>query len=268
MDFLFHYTSVEVLSLILKNRTIRFTSLDHMDDLQEQKTADLKNVGQFCYVSSWTSDEYESIPMWNMYSSEYSGVRIKLQKCPFLEYNNSAESLSNVAHVSGSGTLKSIIPLTDIFTKGFMCPQAMASQDSILHKVEYTDDPEKLYPSILKENINTFNIALGELGKYKNKYWEFQKEWRYILTILPININQSVEKIYTDFTLVANKVKLGIEKQPFPYYDLMLSDEAFQNMEVTLGPRISDSQREYIDLLKEKYNPNMNIRESILNMSV
>lgn len=57
MDYLYHYTSVEVLALILKNRTIRFNSLDHMDDLQEQETADIKNAGQFCYISSWTDDE-------------------------------------------------------------------------------------------------------------------------------------------------------------------------------------------------------------------
>ena len=63
MDYLFHYTSVDILALILKNRTIRFNSLDRMDDLQEQETADIKNVGQFCYISFWTDDEEESIPM-------------------------------------------------------------------------------------------------------------------------------------------------------------------------------------------------------------
>ena len=35
-EYLFHYTNVEALALILKNRTIRFSSLDRMDDLQEK----------------------------------------------------------------------------------------------------------------------------------------------------------------------------------------------------------------------------------------
>ena len=48
-----------------------------MDDLQEKEASDIKNIGQFCYVSSWTDDETESIPMWNMYSTLDSGVRIK-----------------------------------------------------------------------------------------------------------------------------------------------------------------------------------------------
>lgn len=264
MDYLYHYTSVEVLALILKNRTIRFNSLDHMDDLQEQETADIKNAGQFCYISSWTDDEQESIPMWNMYSSLGSGVRIKMKKCPFKEYNNTAETLSSVVPVSGSGTLKSIMPLTDIFTLRFMCPQAMASQDSILHKVEYTQDQEKLYPSILKEGNGDFSINLGDLGKHKNIHWEFQKEWRYIFTVLPINLNQNVNTMLNSFTLVADKIKSGIEKQPFPYYDMVLSDEAYGNMEITLSPRISDSNREFVNLLKEKYNPSMEIKNSVL----
>ena len=45
--YLYHYTNIETLALILKNRTIRFNSLDRMDDLQEQQTADVKNIGQF-----------------------------------------------------------------------------------------------------------------------------------------------------------------------------------------------------------------------------
>ena len=66
IEYLYHYTNIETLALILKNRTIRFNSLDKMDDLQEQQTADIKNIGQFCYISSWTDDSTESIPMWNM----------------------------------------------------------------------------------------------------------------------------------------------------------------------------------------------------------
>ena len=47
IDFLYHYTNIETLALILSNHTFRFRSLDQMDDLQEKETSDLKNVGQF-----------------------------------------------------------------------------------------------------------------------------------------------------------------------------------------------------------------------------
>ena len=54
-----------------------------MDDLQEKEAKDINNIGQFIYVSAWTSDEKESIPMWNMYSSLDAGVRIRLRTNPF-----------------------------------------------------------------------------------------------------------------------------------------------------------------------------------------
>ena len=60
-DYLYHYTSIETLALILANHTFRLTSLDQMDDLQEKEAFDLKNAGQFCYISSWTDDELSLI---------------------------------------------------------------------------------------------------------------------------------------------------------------------------------------------------------------
>lgn len=121
-DYLYHYTNIETLALILKNRTIRFNFLDKVDDLQEQQTADVKNIGQFCYVSSWTDDSNESIPMWNMYASLNLGVRIKLCKNPFKIHNNTAEELSKVLNIkindeSNGNGMKSIIPLAEMFEK-------------------------------------------------------------------------------------------------------------------------------------------------------
>lgn len=63
-EYLYHYTNVDALALILKNRSIRLNSLDKMDDLQEQLSTDKQNFGRFIFVSSWTDNEDEEIPMW------------------------------------------------------------------------------------------------------------------------------------------------------------------------------------------------------------
>lgn len=266
-NYLYHYTNIETLALILKNQTIRFNSLDKMDDLQEQQTADIKNIGQFCYISSWTDDSTESIPMWNMYASLNFGVRIKLRQNPFKIYDNTTEDFSKflgftVTDNSNGKPLQSIIPLTEMFTKGFFSVQAMDMQ--LLYKVEYTNETNKLYPQILKEDGDHFTIVLGELGKYKNLHWSFQKEWRYILNVLPLNLNQAVEKSMLDFQTIANKMKEGLEKQPFSYYDMRISDEAFADMEITLSPRISAGSRIIVESLIEKYNPVAKLNESRL----
>jgi hypothetical protein len=267
IEYLYHYTNIETLALILKNQTIRFNSLDKMDDLQEQQTADIKNIGQFCYISSWTDDATESIPMWNMYASLTLGVRIRLRKNPFAIYNNTADALSKVVNApitdeSNGKPLQTLIPLTEMFQKGFFTIQAMNKQ--LLFKVEYTDDAEKLYPHILKEEGERFSLAIGTLGRYKNLHWKFQNEWRYILNILPLDLNQPIEKSLTNFQIIANKMKLGLEKQPFPNYDMHISDEAFSDMEITLSPRISLGSRVIVQSLLEKYNPSASLKESNL----
>lgn len=267
-EYLYHYTNIEALALILKNRTIRFNSLDKMDDLQEQQTADIKNIGQFCYISSWTSDSAESIPMWNMYASLNLGVRIKLRKNPFKVYDNNAVEISKVINVpvadnTNGEPLRTIIPMTEMFAEGFFSVQAMNKQ--LLSQVEYTDDSEKLYPHILKEEGKRFTLLLGDLGKYKNLHWKFQNEWRYILTILPFDLKQLVEKSSTfDLPIVANRMKYGLEKQPFPYYDMSIDDAAFEDMEITLSPRISPGSRIIVQNLIEKFNHTARLTETNL----
>lgn len=128
--YLFHYTNIETLALILKNRTIRFNSLDKMDDLQEQQTADISNIGQFCYISSWSEDEIESIPMWNMYATLDKGVRIKMRTNPFKSYDYFAEDFKDIPNAtvtdySNGKAIRSIIPLKEMYMNGYFSPQAM-----------------------------------------------------------------------------------------------------------------------------------------------
>ena len=58
-DYLFHYTSVESLALILKNKTFRFSPLSALDDLLEEKVKDSQKFGNYVFVSSWTDNKKE-----------------------------------------------------------------------------------------------------------------------------------------------------------------------------------------------------------------
>lgn len=266
-EYLYHYTNIETLALILRNHTLRFNSLDKMDDLQEQETADLKNVGQFCYISSWTDDVDESIPMWNMYTSVNSGVRIRLKRNPFKLHENTAEDLCQVVNApvtdNSNGTpFKTLIPVADMFKRKFITPGF--TPENILHKVEYSADQDKLYPKLVNIDGDTFSIALGTLGKYKNTHWSFQSEWRYILLIFPLDLNQPVKTLGKAAQLMGNKLLQGLEKQPFPFYDMYIDDAAYSEMEITLSPKISAGNRIIIENLVEKYNPSAVIKDSSL----
>ena len=74
-----HYTSIETLELILKNRTIRFNRTDRVDDPDENDIIinDI-NIAKYLFVSCWTMEDCESIPQWSMYGNNSKGVRITL----------------------------------------------------------------------------------------------------------------------------------------------------------------------------------------------
>jgi len=85
LDYLYHYTSISTLGLILKYKKLRFNNLLDVDDLDEGRRCG-NPWGKYCFVSCWTDDPKESIPMWSMYSKDMKGIRIKLKKFPFVYY--------------------------------------------------------------------------------------------------------------------------------------------------------------------------------------
>lgn len=127
---LYHYTNLESLALILTNKTIRLSPICDMDDPQEARASDVADLGRFVFASSWTDDEGESIPMWNMYASLGAGVRIGLPPMPFKRYRLTAEEYARAMgvpsdHVStDSGRIESFLH-PSIFADGLCSPSFM-----------------------------------------------------------------------------------------------------------------------------------------------
>ena len=125
-QYLYHYTNIDPLALILKNKTIRLNSLDKMDDLQEQMSQDKQNFGKFVFVSSWTDDETESIPMWRMYTPKQRGVRIQFPINPFVEYQATAQEIEKtfgipvLADKNTPAPFKTIAPLKNYLAEIFL----------------------------------------------------------------------------------------------------------------------------------------------------
>lgn len=46
MEYLYHYISLESLALILKKQTLKFNSLQYVDDIEEVETADMDRLGK------------------------------------------------------------------------------------------------------------------------------------------------------------------------------------------------------------------------------
>ena len=261
IEHLYHYTTIETLEMILSNRTIKFNSLDNLDDLDEGISKDATPYRRFIYISCWTDDVLESIPMWNLYATLDKGVRIKMKKYPFKLYD--LKQLAGV--IQGAETVDeenryALKDLAKMFSEPYFFN--ILSTKNFLHQVEYTNDPDTLTPVLTEQNIDHFTISHGQLGKYKSLYWSFLKEWRYIITVQPVTVTQlgSPERLSQ---MVRDMLDPNYQP-PSIFFTLDIDDEAFNEIEIVLSPNMSEKDRHHVYALKEQYNPTMAINDSVL----
>lgn len=159
-EFLYHYTSIHNLALILKNKTFRFCNLLNVDDPDEAYTSDLGSAGKYALVSCWTATNEDVLPMWSMYTTNMSGVRIKMKKNPFKVYQ----------YEPGELHFKEKVESNINYYDENICKYAIAPSCPKLIKVEYTNDESLLYPKICIENGDNVTISFEKMGKYKREY--------------------------------------------------------------------------------------------------
>lgn len=299
MEYLYHYTSVDVLELILKNRTIRLQPLYKMDDQQEQFSAHGCAHGRHVFISSWTSESEEIPRMWCDYCKPdpEKGVRIKLPVNPFSVTENNLLmpilSEMQLAVQNREQIIRAILfhypetnrkmlddidglwkfieykdrlqkehPVTaqrliksseEVERKTTMAINSDVNK--LLHKVDYTDDPQKIYPQLYNKYQGQFYMDFINYGTVKNTSWEWQKEWRYIVAFYRRRGFRKRE----DNMLECYDI-------PFDYYDLKLDSEKMKQLEITTSPIMSEQSRNKLHTIIDKYLPGTLITNSKLNL--
>lgn len=252
-DFLYHYTNIESLESILKNKTIRFSSLMNVDDSEEMSTSSNMNLGKYCFVSSWTDLEEESIPFWAQYTNNMGGVRIKLPTLPFKQ--------NTVTHkyVNNGVPFVTFYPV-EFFNKENIFPYLPMP---FCRKIHYTNDNSKLitqdylsYESMEEHRLNNIFMNLMDIGRYKRLCWSFQSEWRYCMYFLPVDI----ETGHMSIDVSMNDINIG-----FNHYDLPLNEKALENLEITLGPKIGLNIAK-VQKIVQQYCPNAKLKNSQLKI--
>lgn len=263
---LYHYTTIDTLALILKNKTIRFSRLDKVDDVEEDAFSNGVHLGQYIFVSCWTKNPEESIPLWKMYGGT-DGVRIGLDEDMFKTYILHDFNLKNGLHSEGS--MISLIPPKDIVATNYMImPIVKGNMRSFFYReVEYVDDVKSEVKDAFKltlkdNNLADTNINFGKIGRYKNKRWTFQEECRFVINVFPFN------PLYIDQNMVSTvctQCYLQSKLLPFSYYDMHLKNEAINEVEVTMGPNLTEGQKTIVDALCKQYTNKGNVVESRLS---
>lgn len=250
-DYLYHYTNLSSLGLILKNQNLKFNTLKNMDDLEEIKAKDLSEYGKYYYVSSWTDDKEEKLSLWNMYTRDMSGVRIKLHTLPFETYTY---------HIREG--------IVDIVSDDNFFPQEFYKNDkfvpiyypnkSFVDRIEYTDDEALLCPQLISYNYdkNETSLDLNILGHYKRKEWYFQDEIRYKILFLPVKLNEM-----GDLNIIKRNI-IEQKNMPFDSCFLKIKDKYFKEIEITKGHKMNEADSEILDLLVKNYCPTAFIKES------
>lgn len=257
-EFLYHYTSSETLELILKNKTICFNNLLAVNDKNESKSLQFDNFGKMYFVSCWTNKNQESIPMWNMYADNMRGVRIKMPKYPFEKYHYKKGECFSISDADSFIDYKTLF----IENKVFITPDSPK-----LYKIEYTNEYNKIYPNILKYDLEKSIYSISELGKYKGEEWSFENEYRYLIKILPIRYS---EIIFINNENVIKNINKRMQDDnylmPIEHYFLNVRENVIDNIEVMLGPKVSKEKEIYIKKVVNKYCKNGVVKKSNIDI--
>lgn len=231
-EILSHYTNLDSLQKIINGRSLKFTSIINVNDPNEanipllnQEESCIQNLyKQSIYISSWTKENKETIPMWYLYGN-MQGLRIDIpydctmfdknilyETCLPKDYNGMLKSCKDIDLL-----LNSKIKIDDPIQVNYV--QDLLSNNTAIQQSNYT-------------NHTIINLK-DELINKKLKCWEFEKEVRfYISNIKQICYDDNVKKSLQEHG--------NLFKNLFPNYLLVpLSSEFFKNFKILLAPQFS-----------------------------
>lgn len=261
-----HYTTLETLALILKNKTIRFNRLDQMDDPCERNIFSTGMDWSKCtFVSCWTEDAEEKIPLWEMYASG-KGVRISIDK-DFIDWENT--EAFNVGPNGG----KHIPPSSPKELGAIEVPlfgyeiYGKLNNQICYHKMKYISEKEELdlhirigaNQTLIQKTLTQFDFE-EFVGLYKTEHWKFQDETRFRIFAFPCYETIKEEK---SFESMVNEIQQHGNNN-FRYIDVPIKPKALDELEIMLSPNASQGHAEILNALKEVY-PNIQLRNSRLN---
>lgn len=236
---IYHYTTLENLALILKNKTLRFNRLDCVDDLDEGKTKDYGSLGRYVFASCWTDKREENIGLWALYSKNMAGVRIGLE-------------VSNIVFerlYDGSQMLKNVQNLNEN-------EQSFLLYDNYV-KVDYSKTELPMF--VETDDFNHAVLNMKYVSSYKDIAWEFQNELRFIIIA-------AKSKKKTPGEIFENIRKKNPIQADSLY--LRLPVEVFYNMEIMYAPKISEGSKILCEALLKTYLPKINVLVEASNLHI
>lgn len=259
---LYQYTTIQALAMILSTKKLKLNSLKNVDDKIEGLSNDIGNLKKYFFASCWTYEDRESIPMWNMYGAGMAGIRIELPENPFSVHQFDYKTTNLLINKNDYLFIPDEYVINDEY---LLLPKA-----SLLEPIIYTDDEKLLSPTVIKSiNEKSAHLEFGKIGKYKSKFWEFQKEVRYLTNVYPGAGVKTLDKLpIENHSEVLLNAIFEHKDIPIDAIYLDLNPEILNHINILLGPKVNEGDRILVNLLCEKFAPNAVIRNSELTGKV
>jgi hypothetical protein len=178
-----------------------------------------------------------------MYTDKMTGVRISLPTYPFYFYNS-----ANLPVVY-SAIPRDQMRWFDIRPEGIDDHLMVFTviQDDFLKDVRYFRDYTKHPPRVIREIPNGISIDIGNFGTNKSDQWSFQREQRYRVIALPKELKTTFGDNQDRLQTTRDVLERNLPSSKFIYLDV--SDEALAGIEIILGPRTTQADREIVESL-------------------
>ncbi|UOS99136.1 DUF2971 domain-containing protein [Xanthomonas arboricola] len=283
---IYHYTNASTLPLILKNKTLRFTRADCLDDAAEVPFASKHIDARFFYVSSWSLKSKEQSGQWYRYGDMSRGVRVGFSKSPFV-WSTITEWFGTKSFTHPNGSMRSVpqsygfeihgvkapFDVTTLFGNGhILVPDPSADADKFGGAVAYVDDPESEVAKFSRGGPTSTTLfgRASNIARIKSKEWEDQEEYRYVLMAFEgpkLSFARNPSR-YRDAVLkmMQERGKRPSNPPESPYIDIPISQKAFEEMEVILGPKISAADKDSVCEALNVFAPAAHIKESALKI--
>ncbi len=248
---IYHYTTIETLALILENKTLRFNNARHVDDLVEAITEDYGSMQDYVFISCWSKNEIESIPLWKIYGGNGHGVRLE----------------SDTRYINFEGTETPINGIYKIVTNvkkqhdNHYFINVWQNRESInpYFITNYSDENRIFKKDTSTATQKSWEFQIDSTFNTKGTEWSFEDEVRFILLGCDLEVNESKDNWQLVFNKITSKKQFTAD-----FVDLVITDNFLDNLTITLGPLQSTAESLIVESLISKYNPKIKLKKSEL----
>lgn len=255
---IYHYSSIENLALILKNRTLRFSCAQNLNDPEEAVTTDFRNsLQKHTFVSCWSQNSEESIPMWKIYADNGHGVRLE-SNTDYIHF------IGKETNINGTDIVVQNVSSPKSHKKNFiLLRQRKHAEDCHYFRVEYSDEEKHFVTDASDDKIKRFQFNMEKAFATKKKHWSFENEIRFILLGVYCEDKYQSNNWQYHFNQIHAKKPFSSE-----YVDLILQQDFFDNLSITCSPLMTKSERIITESLVEVFNKKRIdfINESLIKM--